>query len=234
MCLNTYKAALCLCVICLLSTAALAQSADRAQLISEIASLHNQIKAKEAELLAPPAEDKTAFADFLKQPETGLIRLLPREKYDGNLLIKGGGAYYSFARLSQEYGYGSDISLEQGRLTVGFAGAGFGFLLMLGDVPLETVTLETAGVPFLAKFPAPSKEAEAREYQQMGAGMSLNGFTYRSSVPALVDRAYIVRSIDYRDSDTLVAFRVVRQDADGSQIILWKMLKKFPVPQFAA
>jgi hypothetical protein len=39
-----------------------------------------------------------------------------------------------------------------------------------------------------------------------------------------------VRSVDYGGSDVLVAFRVVRQDADGSVVLLWKMLKKFDKP----
>ncbi len=229
--LKTYRAVLCCGLLCFLSTAALAQSTNRAQLISEIDTLHNQIKAKEVELLAPSAEDKEAYAVFLKQPGTGLIRLLPREKYDGKLSIRGGGAYYSFVRLSQEYG-GSDLELLKGNFQVGFSGANFGFLLSLGDVPLETVNLETAGVPFLVKYAAPSKEAEAREqYRLVRDGIQANGLTYKSIVPALVERSYIVRSIDYGISDTLVAFRVVRQDMDGSLIILWKMLKKFPVTQ---
>jgi len=230
--LKIYKAALCCSLLCFLSTAALAQSTNRAQLISEIDSLHSQLKAKEAELLSPSEEDKTAFADFLKQPETGLIRLLPREKFKGKLSIRGDGTFYSFAQLSQEYGHGSDIGLEKEKLRVGFAGVSYGFLLMLGDVPLEDVDLETAGVPFLSNYVAPSTmHAATEEKRRKIEGVQANGLTYRGEIPAVVKKTYIVRSIEYRSSDTLVAFRIVRQDTDGSLIILWKMLKKFPVPQ---
>jgi hypothetical protein len=41
----------------------------------------------------------------------------------------------------------------------------------------------------------------------------------------------VLRAINYRVSDVLVAFRVIRQDADGSMILLWKMLKTFPTPE---
>jgi hypothetical protein len=229
--LNTYKAALCCSLLCFLSTAALAQSKNRAQLMSEIEALHNQIKVKETELLTPSAEDRTAFADFLKEPDTGLIRLLPRETFQDKLTIRGGGAYYSFARLAHEYGH-SDIELQMGTFQSGFAGANYGLLLMLGDVPLETVNLETAGVPFLAKYIPPSKEAEARQQKrQLHEGINANGLTYKDKLPVLVERTYILRSIDYSFSDTLVAFRVIRQDSDGSLILLWKLLKKFPATQ---
>ncbi len=227
--LSPYKSVLLLCAVCFFSTVATAQSTNRAQLIAEIDTLHHQMKEKEAALLAPAPEDRSAFADFLKQPETGLFRLLPREKYDNKLSIRGGGAYYSFKRLTHEYGYGSDISLEQGALRVGFAGQDFGFFLMLGDVPLEAVNLETAGVPYLAQYNAPTDVAGMRinhiiDREQDG------DFFYKRTIPALVGRTYVLRSIDYGEADTLVALRVVRQDTDGSLVILWKMLKKYPVP----
>jgi len=34
-------------------------------------------------------------------------------------------------------------------------------------------------------------------------------------------------------ADVLVAFRVVRQDTDGSLIIAWKLLQKYPMPKLA-
>lgn len=55
----------------------------------------------------------------------------------------------------------------------------------------------------------------------------------RSSLPARVNDTYLLRSISYSESDTLVAFRVVRQDEDGSLIIAWKLLKQYPPPDLA-
>jgi hypothetical protein len=40
-------------------------------------------------LLAPAPSDFAQFADFLQQPDTRIIRLLPREKYDGVLKTRG-------------------------------------------------------------------------------------------------------------------------------------------------
>src|SRR5687768_17440097 len=75
-------------------------------------------------LLAPSVQDRADHAAFLKQSDTGLIKLLPREVYDWrtygtekHLNLKGGGAYYSFFYLSHEYGYGSDIELDHNKFT---------------------------------------------------------------------------------------------------------------------
>jgi hypothetical protein len=89
-----------------------AQSQSRSELRDEISELRKQLREKERLLLETSAEDRAAFAEFLKQPNTGLIRLLPRAQYNRLLTINGGGAYYSFARLTHEYGYGSDIELQ--------------------------------------------------------------------------------------------------------------------------
>lgn len=214
-----------------LSFSAAAQGSDRTKLEKDIASLQEQLKAKEAQFLEPSSEDKDAFAEFLRQPNTGLVRLLPREKYEKILATRGGGAYYSFTRLTHEYGYGSDITLEQGRFGVGFAGYDFGFFSVLGDIPLESVNLEHTSTQFLVNYAPPSTEPDIRDQQrQSHTGTRAGNFTYSNSAAAMANTTYILRSISYRDSDVLVAFRVVRADSDGSMILLWKMLKKFPTP----
>jgi hypothetical protein len=67
--------------------------------------------------LAPSDEDRTNYANLLAQHNTGLIRLLPRQynqskNADRAVKIRGGGAYYSFAFLTHEYGFGSDLELS--------------------------------------------------------------------------------------------------------------------------
>jgi hypothetical protein len=206
-----------------------AQSGDRAQAAAEIESLRAQIKVREATLLAPSDEDRKAHAEFLAQPDTGLVRLLPREQWDGKLSTRGGGSYYSFSLRSNEYGRATDIGLEQGRLKVGFAGADFGFIADLGDVPLETVSTETQAVQFMAAFEVPSAEGAARRAgRQFHPARREGDWDYVRSLPANAGRTYALRSIVYHDSDVLVAFRLLRKDADGSVVLLWKMLKKFP------
>jgi hypothetical protein len=206
-------------------------ASSRGSLINQFNKLIQQSKDLGDQLLAPAPEDLAAFAAFLSQPQTGLIRLLPRETYEDYLNIRGGGAYYSFARLTHEYGYGSDIELELGYLSVGFAGADFGFLTNLGDVPIDTVTTSTPAVQYLASFTTPTNEPDARiQQQRAGTGFTVGSYSYIDRMKATQSTSYAVRSVCYRDSDVLVAFRVVRFDADGSAILVWKVLQTFPVP----
>jgi hypothetical protein len=192
-------------------------------------------------LLAPSAQDRQAYESFLRERNTGLIRLMPRELYDWEtyrtakqVSIRGGGAYYSFAHLTHAYGYGSDLGLERNSLRVGFAGADFGILTNLGHVPLDSITRNDPRIRFMVDYKAPSQESAARsEYRRFQKGLAVDGYRYTSSLPVSVNATYILRSINYSQSDVLVAFRVVRKDSDSSIIILWKLLGHYPSPQLA-
>lgn len=222
-----------LLLACLLISggAAHAQTTDRARAAAEIESLRAQITAREAVLLAPSDEDRKAYAEFLARPDTGLVRLLPREQWDGKLSMRGGGSYYSFTLRSNEYGRSTDIGLEQGQFHVGFAGADFGFITELGDMPLEAVSTQAEAVRFMAGFEAPSAEAEARQAGRQFHSVRREGeWSYVRRLLAAPGRTYAVRSIVYGESDVLVAFRVVRKDDDGSVVLLWKLLQKYPTP----
>jgi hypothetical protein len=183
-------------------------------------------------LLAPPDDDVARFGALLAQPDTGLVRLVPRERKEGRAeSIREGGSFYSFAHLVHEYNYGSDVMLEQGLLTAYSVGAGYGFLFDLGELSLEEVTTETEPVKFLATFVPPAAEPEARKIQlQFHHGYQHGWFVYRKRIPAVVGHTYALRSVDYRTSDLLVAFQVLRREEDGDLILLWRMLKRFPTP----
>ncbi len=216
-----------------ISPQAAAQSTDRARLQTEIESSREQLKSREKEFLSPAPADRAAFAEFLAAPGTGIIRILPRPRTESEskVSVRGGGAFYSFARLTHEYGWGSDIGLEQGQFSVGFAGADYGFLAALGDVPLESIALDTPCVAFLVSLEPPSELTEARaQYAKSAGGVEQGGVTYKNRVAATAGQTYILRSVNYGESDVMVGFRVVRKDDDDSLILLWKMLRKSPVP----
>jgi hypothetical protein len=218
-----------LACLVLFSSICLAQSQDRAKIERDIEMLRDQLKQKEGEFLAPSPEDRAKFAEFLVQGETGLARLLPREKYREKLSVREGGAYYSFTKLSNSYDHDPQIGLEQEYLSTGFAGANFGFLASLGDTPLENVSLETPCVQYLAALVPPTVEPEAREQQRRSStGIVIGANQYKNRLPATIGGSYILRSVNYERSDVLVAFRIVRQDTDGSLILLWKRLREFP------
>lgn len=230
-------------VLTLFSALAVAQSESRDLVLKQIETKRAELVALEKQFLAPSAEDRASYAEFLRQPDTGLIRLLPRELYDTeayrknlkSLTMRGAGAYYSFTRLTHEYGYGSDIELDSGFLSVGFAGADYGILMNIGDLRIEDVTGETPIASFISAYSPPTLEPaarlEARRFS--GAGVTIDGAFYRSRVPVEVNTNFLLRSINYSGADVLVAFRLIRKDSDGSVVIVWKLLKKYPKPELA-
>lgn len=196
--------------------------------------------------LAPTANDRALLREFLKDRHTGLIRLMPREVYDRDtyrttkyrmvmqLNVRGGGAYYSFAKLTHVYGYGNDLALERNILSVGFAGADYGMLANVGERRLEDITVNDPAARFMAQYAAPRPEPTARsEYRRFQTGVVIDGVLYRSRLPLEIGTTYLLRSIAYRESDVLVAFRPVRKDTDGSIIIAWKLLKTYSVPELS-
>ena len=233
---------LSLALLATLSITLRAQSASREDVLKDIAAKRAELQRLEDQFLAPADEDRAAYKGFLAQPDTGLIRLLPREVYESEiykknqktLTIRGGGAYYSFARLTHEYGYGSDLSLDSGYLSVGFAGASYGMMIDLGDVSLDEISTDYPRVLSLLNYGAAKDEPQARlEQRQVQLGRILDGATYKDRVPVKIGTTFLLRSINYDFTDVLVAFRTVRKDPDGSLIIAWKLLKKFPKPELA-
>jgi hypothetical protein len=209
----------------LVSLTGFAQTQSRSDIPKAIETKRAELVALEKSYLMPGEEDRSLYAEFLRQPNTGLIRLLPREKFKS-------GAHYSFTQLTHEYGSGSDLSLDQGQLKTGFAGADYGFMASLGDIPIETVNSETPGVTFFAAYKAPREEQLARkEYHRLSRGAEIEGLPVARNVPARSNTTYLLRSIDYGRSDVLVAFRVVGIDSDGSAVIVWKLLQKYESPK---
>jgi hypothetical protein len=215
------------------------QTPSRGDIRKQIELKRAELQALEEQFLAPTEADREAYATLLSQPDSGIIRLLPREIFDSEgyrqvtktITMRGGGAYYSFSRLTHEYGYGSDLELNSGYLSVGFAGCDYGMLLKLGQVQLTDVTVEYPGVKYLATYEAAASEPEARiEQRRFGSGTEIDGTIFKTRAPLEAGSSYILRSINFEVSDVLVAFQVVRKDDDGSAIIAWRLLKKYAKP----
>jgi hypothetical protein len=221
------------------SSSAAAQSKTREQLISEIEAKRKELIALEEQFLSVPEADRNEFAELLAEPNTGLLRLLPRELFDSEtykenkktITMRGGGAYYSFVRLTHEYGFGSDISLDHDRLSVGFAGLDYGMLLKVADVSLQDLSIEYPYASPLVNYDPPTTEPAVRKEQmRFGQGTVIDGLALKASVPVEVNATYLLRSISYSRSDILVGLKVLRRDSDGSLIVAWKLLKKFSAP----
>jgi hypothetical protein len=222
------------------SLIAFGQTESRSDVLRNIEAKRAELAKLEKEFLAPSAEDRAEYAEFLTQPNTGLTRLLPREKFDfyankkSGMTVRGGGAYYSFTQQSHEFGNSTQIGFQNGSLDASLGGASYGMLTKLEGARLEDVSTELPGVIFLAKYSAVTNEPDARvEQRRFSAGTTIDGISYKRALPAEIGAIYLLRSINFDDSDVLVTFRVVRQDTDGSVIIAWKILEKYATPKLA-
>jgi hypothetical protein len=210
-------------------------------------------------LLFPSAEERDAFAAFLRQPHTGMVRLLPQSDcpLDPRLIhadsscvdsippVPGGGSFYSFRSGGHQWGPRADVWLRGGAFRAGFAGESLGFLTALGDVPLEAVTLDSAGVDYLNEFSPPTSLAEAeRQYELNKVGFRVRNHVYGAAMYVRPGMTYVLRSITYRadneqskrrkPADVLVSFRVVSRAADGSVTLVWKELQRRKSPKLKA
>jgi hypothetical protein len=171
--------------------------------------LYRKSKKEELEALKPNAADLTKYAEFLRQPETGIIRLAPDRGCAENSKVinasddclkytmPGAGASYSFrvkdyrlARLADLtfYGVGFEVT---GSLS-------HGILTRIGDVPLENVNLQTNGLKFLVDFKPVMDYDQAKKIgAELVKGIIKNGFIYRRGLNALENTTYVLRSIAY-------------------------------------
>jgi len=228
-------------VLSMMAISAFAQSESRDEVLKQIETKRAELAALEKKFLSPSEEDRAAYPDFLSQSDSGLIRLLPREVYESEsykinkktIVIRGGGSYYSFLLRTHEYGDGTDVGLDSGHLRVGFAGFNFGIMTNLGNVPFEEIMPEHPFAHFVSTYSPPLKEPEVRsEQMRFGRGVTVGDTIYRNSLPVEVNSTYLLRSIDYyAKENVMVVLRVVRKDTDGSVIIVWKILKKYPQPE---
>ena len=204
----------------------------------------------EKQLLAPSVEDQQQFAEFLRLPDTGVIRMFPPGRRRVVSLADlatgrrpGFGGYaslYSFSK--QKHGNGlhgyvdprlgwAELRLWNGRFITGVTGESLGVLVALGDVPLESVTPETYGVTGLTNITPPADYFEAANLSRRNrAGFALERFRYGSSLPVAANTTYVLRATSNKRADVLVGFRVVRVDENGSVTLIWRKLKVYPKP----
>ena len=200
-----------------------------------------KLTSRDKKLLAPTPEDRSTYADFLRQPETGLFRLLPYQVGDARtvlaadveksrVLTSGVGSLYSFSKRRYGADKWSEILFRDGLLNVGITDESIGLLTALGDVPIELITPSSPGVAELSGFvPATDHTLAVKLHLQSKAALEIGGFPYRSSSPALINTTYALRSISHSRSDVIIVFRVLHEASNGGITVLWKRMNNYPI-----
>lgn len=199
---------------------------NRQEAIGKFEKLVEQGKVLEKIIVSPAKEDIEAA----KQQNVSVVRILPREIYDKGLLTtRGGNAYYSFYFKIHDWGHGSDIGLEQNYLSVGLTG--LGFMADLGSVPLSEVSRGTQSVNSLINYQGVKSGEAYRDFGTLrSSGLKLDETLFKTRLQPTVGHTYVARSVTFDYYDILVAFKIHRQDTDGSLIIFWKQIEQFETP----
>lgn len=224
--------------------------------------LYRKPTKKELRAIAPDAGLVKQYDAFLRQENTGLFKFVADSGCAENpkivaatenclkFTMPGAGNSYSFRTNNYRLRRLADLTFSgkylyiSGLLT-------HGILVDVGDVPLENITLQTAGTKFLNEFqPTADLEQAIDLDKQLIKGIEKDGFFYSRAVLAVENRTYLLRSIAYdgkipravfgvayneldfdKRKDVTVAFRIVGRDQDGAVTILWKELSRKDAPR---
>jgi RNA polymerase sigma factor (sigma-70 family) len=187
-------------------------------------------------LLVPSAETRAKFAVLETSKDSGLARILERNRVDcgkpGELLgIPGNGYCYSFALRSNDYQADPSVALADGEFQI----ARNGIILDLGQKnlldlptdgeiqPKDVVNLEPQSWKALwADYHVTHKDhAHAFEHE-------LELLRGNHAAQAKVGDTYLVRTFQEGRFDLLAAFTPVDQDAFG-YTLTWRILKRWPI-----
>jgi hypothetical protein len=193
-------------------------------------------RAAQEKLFTVPEEVRRRYASVLGLENAGAARILERGRYDRIVAARGGGAYFSFATRTNDYDKEPDLELQQGQYSTSFYGGTFGFLLDLGEYPLENIPTDVSAVPsgltaeqekawrFLASEVSTVWQAR-RAWEQRGKALGL-----RDAAQAHPDHTYLLRAVLPGEHDILVAFRDAHRDETGSSIV-WREIGRWPAPR---
>lgn len=160
--------------------------------------------------VAPEVGDVDRFAEFLKTPNTGLIRLHDAAncKSARNVVnvaepcpsgfILGKATSYSFRAKKYRTANFSDLVLSNKALyTVGLNSQGI--LVGLGDAALETVSLANPAVKALVEFtPAINAAGAVREAERFAKGVRAGKYTFQKSARIKENETYALRAVAYK------------------------------------
>jgi hypothetical protein len=210
--------------------------------------------------LQPGAQDLEKYAAFLEQPRTGIFRLMPDIGCAENInVIRADevclnavpeSSFYSFREKEHTIEMLADIRLRNGFL-ISDGILAQGFLVNLGEIELEKIMPQSAGVDYLSSFAPHAQGSEAqKQFLQTMRGIKVGDYEYRKALPMVENATYALRVVAYKGSvyksfrgyrfdvlfgdkrvDLTIAFRVVRKDADGSVTLVWKEIERREAPR---
>lgn len=215
--------------------------------------------AAQMKILAPSNDDLARYSAFLSQKKTGIFRIFPFLDCGDTRIIQVDSpcvdiiplsSYYSFRKKNYSPQSLADLELRDGKFVTN-GNLADGIMVSLGDLPIESATLENIGIERLLEFPLVKNEQELSvRLKQLESGIKVGDSLYASSLPALENNTYAIRVVAYRGldysrgidpyfrlyewdkrNDILVIFRTIRKDESGNYTLIWKELRQKNSPK---
>ena len=217
------------------------------------------VSKRDKELTSILPEDKQKYTSLLKQKKVKYLRLHDLSKCDfGTTLnvtdpcpwnIIGKATSFSFRGKGYRNSTYSDITLNRSFLRLTGISS-LGFLVNLGEVELDSITLKSKGVRAMADFvPSTDVRVVTKQSKLVKSGLKLGQYVYNSKIPINENSTYAMRSIAYggkafitlgtrrinvfkfdKRTDIIVVFKIIKSHDDGSVSIIWKELKETLAP----
>lgn len=175
----------------------------------EITPLYRKPSKKELKAIEPSRELLDKYAEFLRQPNTGLTKLIDDKGCAENTKVvvatddclkytmPGAGSSFSFRTQTYRIARLADLTFTD----KSFQALGVllhGIFVNIGNVPLEEVTLQTKGLKYLVDFePQPDYEKGKEIDSQLLKGINRDGFLYRRGLFIVENTTFALRSIAY-------------------------------------
>jgi len=207
-----------------------------------IQPLYREPTKEELKVVAPDAEVEKLFSEFLRQKNTGLIKLVP-EKNCGETAnvvnaapecakytMPGGGASFSFRTENYRIRHLGDLNYT-GKSFRAFGTLAHGIFVSLGDISLDKIDLKSGGLDFLAKFQPAADFKEAGEIAvKLDKGIVNENFTYKNLLPAAENTTYAMRSIAYQGtimrSIQGLTYNELEVDKRKDVIVVFRVVKR--------
>ena len=164
---------------------------------------------KEMKAVEPRRELFEKYAQFLRQPNTGLTKLIDDKGCAVNAKVvvatdnclqytmPGAGSSFSFRTQNYRLARLADLTFTD----KSFQASGVllhGIFVNLGDVSLDRVDLQTTGMKYLVEFqPEPDYNKGKQIDQQLTRGVRRDGFLYRRGLYMVENATFALRSIAY-------------------------------------
>jgi hypothetical protein len=197
---------------------------------------------KELKAVEPRRELFERYAEFLRQPNTGLTKLIDDQGCADSTRVvvatdaclqytmPGGGSSFSFRTENYRIARLSDIMFTSNS----FQASGVllhGIFVNLGDAPLESVNLQTTGMKYLVEFqPEPDYNKGRQIDRQLTSGIRRDGFLYRRGLYMVDGATFALRSIAYGGKYFRAVDRVTYNEFDYDKrrdvIVTFRVVEK--------